>query len=73
MIPRAYVTEWRDRAPWPSDEQVEQDLIITRVLIELFRRPVIQDALAFRGGGGPYSPGLVFFELIAPAAPLDCG
>ena len=50
MIPRAYVTEWRDRAPWPSDEQVEQDLIITRALVELFRRPVIQQALAFRGG-----------------------
>ncbi len=50
MIPRAYVTEWRDCAPWPSDEQVEQDLIITRALVELFRRPVIQQALAFRGG-----------------------
>ena len=50
MIPRAYVTEWRDRAPWPSDEQVEQDLIITRTLVELFRRPQIQQALAFRGG-----------------------
>ncbi len=50
MIPRAYITEWRDRAPWPSDEQVEQDLIITRALVELFRRPAIQEALAFRGG-----------------------
>jgi predicted nucleotidyltransferase component of viral defense system len=50
VIPRALVTEWRDRAPWPSDEQVEQDLIITRALVELFRRPVIQQALAFRGG-----------------------
>jgi hypothetical protein len=28
MIPAAFVTEWRQQAPWPSDEQVEQDLII---------------------------------------------
>lgn len=50
MIPRAYVTEWRVRAPWPSDEQVEQDLIITRTIVELFRCPEVREALAFRGG-----------------------
>lgn len=28
MIPRAYIVEWRANAPWKSDAQVEQDLII---------------------------------------------
>lgn len=27
MIPRDFITEWRNEAPWPSDEQVEQDLV----------------------------------------------
>ena len=50
MIPSAYVIEWRRRAPWPTDEQVEQDLILSRVLVELFKDPVIREALAVRGG-----------------------
>ncbi len=50
MIPPAYVIEWRRRAPWPTDEQVEQDLILSRVLVELFKDPVISEALAVRGG-----------------------
>lgn len=50
MIPPAYVTEWREHAPWPTDDQVEQDLIISRVLVELYRQSEIREALAFRGG-----------------------
>lgn len=50
MIARADVTAWRSRAPWPSDEQVEQDLIISRVLVELFSEPQLSASLAFRGG-----------------------
>lgn len=50
MIPRANVTAWRARAPWPTDAQVEQDLALCRALVELFSRPAIAAALAFRGG-----------------------
>jgi hypothetical protein len=50
MIPRAHVTHWRLRAPWPSDAQVEQDLVLSRALVELFSDPHIAEALAFRGG-----------------------
>lgn len=32
MIPRDYITEWRSRAPWTDDAQVEQDLVICRAL-----------------------------------------
>ena len=37
MIPRDYVTRWRAHAPWAIDAQVEQDLVISRALVELFR------------------------------------
>ena len=38
MIPRANIVEWKHHAPWPLDVQVEQDLILSRALIEMFRR-----------------------------------
>lgn len=50
MIPRANITAWRAAAPWPIDAQVEQDLVISRALVELNSQPTIRDALAFRGG-----------------------
>ena len=50
MIPLAYIREWRQRAPWTEDAQVEQDLIISRALIEIFSHPVLSEELAFRGG-----------------------
>jgi predicted nucleotidyltransferase component of viral defense system len=54
MIPRDFITEWRSRAPWVQDLQVEQDLVISRALVEIFSRPKIAAALAFRGGAALY-------------------
>jgi predicted nucleotidyltransferase component of viral defense system len=48
------VTEWRQQAPWPTDAQVEQDLVICRALIELFRQREVAQALIFRGGTAIY-------------------
>jgi len=50
MIPLDYITEWRVHAPWPELSQVEQDLIISRALVELYSHPVVAENLAFRGG-----------------------
>ena len=50
MIPRQYITEWSEIAPWKANEQVEQDLIICRSLVELFSDEFIAEKLAFRGG-----------------------
>ena len=50
MIPLSVVTAWRGNADWPRDEQVEQDLIISRALIEIFNNEYIKDKVAFRGG-----------------------
>jgi predicted nucleotidyltransferase component of viral defense system len=50
MIPRAEITAWRNKAPWQADEQVEQDLLICRALIEIFSDSQLSENLAFRGG-----------------------
>jgi predicted nucleotidyltransferase component of viral defense system len=50
VIQRAFITEWRGRAPWALDEQVEQDLILSRALTELYADDLIPHAVAFRGG-----------------------
>ena len=50
MIPRQYITEWSEFVPWQANEQIEQDLIICRSLVELFSDDFISEKLAFRGG-----------------------
>lgn len=50
MIPRDYITEWRVQAPWVQDFQVEQDLIISKALVDIFSHARLRKALAFRGG-----------------------
>lgn len=50
MIPKADIVRWRQSAPWVSDAQVEQDLIISRALVAIFQDQLIAKATAFRGG-----------------------
>jgi len=50
MIPRPYIAKWKDYAPWKQYAQVEQDLIISRILIEVFSDTFLKENLAFRGG-----------------------
>ncbi len=54
MIPRAYITAWRAEAPWAIDAQVEQDLVISRAIIEIFNVPELASGFAFRGGTALY-------------------
>ena len=54
MIPHDYITEWRARAPWADNAQVEQDLAICRARVNIFAHLVVSDALAFRGGTALY-------------------
>ncbi|MFT4553735.1 MAG: putative nucleotidyltransferase component of viral defense system [Chlamydiales bacterium] len=54
MIPRNLVIEWSESHSWPEQNQVEQDLLISRVLVEMFSDPVIAASLAFRGGTALY-------------------
>jgi len=50
MIPEAYIIEWKRSVPWKIDAQVEQDLILCRILVELYREYLISEQLLFRGG-----------------------
>ncbi len=50
MIPETFITEWKANAPWQSPFMVEQDLIISRVIVEIFSDPLLSDHLVFRGG-----------------------
>ena len=50
MIPENFIENWRKTVPWQMDEQIEQDLIINRALVDLYNDPHIREALVFRGG-----------------------
>ena len=50
MIPQDFITEWSHEAPWQTNEQIEQDLVICRALEEIFSDDFLSSNLAFRGG-----------------------
>ena len=50
MISKEFIQAWKQHAPWNSEAQVEQDLIISRALCEMYSEPIIKETLAFRGG-----------------------
>jgi predicted nucleotidyltransferase component of viral defense system len=50
MIPEANITDWRTKAPWTSDQQVEHDLVLTRALVELFSNEFLSERFLLRGG-----------------------
>lgn len=50
MIPRPYIAKWQKNVPWKEFSQVEQDLIISRTLVEIFSDDFLRENLAFRGG-----------------------
>ena len=50
MIPMMNIIAWSASAPWADMRQVEQDLIISRALVDLFADPMLARELRFRGG-----------------------
>ena len=50
MIPRSAITHWNKQVPWEDIANVEQDLIITRALTDIFADEFLAKELAFRGG-----------------------
>lgn len=50
VIPRAAITAWGTSVGWATDEQVEQDLLLSRLIIELATDPYLGEELVFRGG-----------------------
>ncbi len=81
MIPIAYVNAWRESAPWSTSDQVEQNLVLSRAIVALYKNPVVARALAFRGGTvlhklhikktARYSNDLDFVQIVAaPIGPV---
>jgi len=50
MIPAQNLVAWGNVVPWADLRQVEQDLIISRALIEIFSDEMLRKELRFRGG-----------------------
>lgn len=50
MIPKPYIAKWQEHSPWNEFSQVEQDLVISRALVEIFSDDFLRENLAFRGG-----------------------
>ncbi|MEZ4951937.1 MAG: nucleotidyl transferase AbiEii/AbiGii toxin family protein [Saprospiraceae bacterium] len=50
MIPKPDIAQWQNHAPWKEFAQVEQDLVISRTLVEIFSDDFLKENLAFRGG-----------------------
>jgi len=50
VIPQANITAWRATAPWGDDAQIEQDLVLSRAVVEVFAEPELAGSLALRGG-----------------------
>ena len=49
MIPALNIVAWGQTVPWVDQRQVEQDLIISRALVEIFSNPFLSKELRFRG------------------------
>jgi predicted nucleotidyltransferase component of viral defense system len=54
VIPFDFITEWRAEAPWTTEAQVEQDLILSRAVVSIFAESEVAALLAFRGGTALY-------------------
>jgi len=50
VIPGAAITAWGTTRPWPNRAAIEQDLLLARTIIEIYRHPLLTDELVFRGG-----------------------
>lgn len=50
MIPEFAVNEWSVISPWREKVQVEQNLLICRALVEIYKDEYLASLLAFRGG-----------------------
>ena len=50
MIPMMNIVAWSNVVQWVELRQVEQDLIISRAIVDLFSDPFLREQLRFRGG-----------------------
>jgi predicted nucleotidyltransferase component of viral defense system len=61
VIARAHITAWAAVAPWPFEYQIEQDLLLSRLMIEIAQHRLLGSELRMRGG-------TCLHKLVLPAA-----
>ena len=50
MIPAAFITDWGNTVRWPTIDQIEQDLVLSRLIVEIANDAYLGNELMFRGG-----------------------
>lgn len=50
MIPFNTVTAWGATRPWVTREQIEQDLLLSKAIIDIYSNELLSKELIFRGG-----------------------
>ncbi len=51
MIPNPSITAWSVARPWPNRAAVEQDLLLARLIVEIYNHPRLSEELYRRGVG----------------------
>ena len=69
MISANFITEWAAEHPWRLNEQVEQDLLISRSLVAIYSDPFLKERLAFRGRTALHK--LQFFPQVRYSEDID--
>ncbi len=54
MIPSRALDEWQRVVPWTSPHEIEQDLVLARLISEVAQHPVVGGSLALKGGTCPH-------------------
>lgn len=54
MINRPAIVDWEKQVPWPENQQIEQDLLLSRAIVEIFSDERLSKTLLFRGGTALY-------------------
>lgn len=50
MIPSNSITAWGVEREWPNREAIEQDLLLARLIVDIYNHPMLREELVFRGG-----------------------
>lgn len=50
MMPRKDIIQWSVSHPWQNENQVEQDLLLSRAMVEIANDPLLGKELVLRGG-----------------------
>jgi hypothetical protein len=50
MIPILNIKDWEKEHPWKKPSYIEQDLILSRAIVEIFSDDLLRKSLIFRGG-----------------------